>query len=165
MWERICPNHLDWTSDLIKVIYTASCLIQSPCNVGLSACVNTAGHCPENSQQASGSVDLGVRRLARNTKNTNIQQWWRRVFYSKTPTKKGQLTQNHHHYGWTGSLVHHLPCAVKKTPLWFLHPTTLSCSANCSLPADKTHPLYNTTHPLQCPTHSQASGISTAGSS
>lgn len=44
----------------LRRIYPASPLAQSPCNIPVSPCVNTAGNCPENSQGVSGcslSVD------------------------------------------------------------------------------------------------------------
>ena len=54
VWECKCPNQLDQT---LNRLYPASSLVQSPCNVWLSPCVNTAAHFLENSQQAGGHVD------------------------------------------------------------------------------------------------------------
>ena len=63
--QRSCmcePNHSDWT---LNRLYPASSLVQSPCNVQLSPCVNTAGLSPENSQQASRCVDdVSIMQLA-----------------------------------------------------------------------------------------------------
>ena len=51
MCERKCPNQSDQT---LNGLDPASSLVQSPCNVRLRPCVNTAVNSPENSQRASG---------------------------------------------------------------------------------------------------------------
>lgn len=74
----VCENTnvpISWTGH-----YTDLTLVQSPCNVWFSSCVNRAGRCLENSRWASGSVK--TRRI-----QTYIRGWRRRIIYTKTPRK------------------------------------------------------------------------------
>lgn len=91
MWECKCPDQLDRT---LNRLFPASSLAQSPCNVRMSSCVNRAGQCPENSQQASGRVFLLIMQLVQNRKKTNTRGWRGRVIYTKTPKKMSDWTDN-----------------------------------------------------------------------